>query len=534
MTVRHVLEIHDRDGQLWAHVQPVADSAALAEAEVRARIEDAGYGHWHLKDEAIAMLVGRFNASPSPLEMQVGERQDAQLTLEVAPDASCVWAQVTPARGGQPLTPDDLAQALQQAQVVFGVDPGALQQACAAQTPARLLLASAQPPVHGTDARFQLLVDLARDRAPQVDARGLIDFREHGAIPTVDVGTPVMRRIPAQAGVDGRNVRGEPLPATPGLDHPYAANLAGVTPSQEDANVLVATLKGCPASVEHGVLVEQLLSVGSVDMNLGNITYDGSVHIEGDVLAGMKVHVSGDITVTGTVEGGELEAGGFIAVGGGILAHAQVQAAGAVSARFVENSRVHAGTVIAIEDMALQSELQALNQILVGEKAPERGRLVGGTARSMMQIRTPWLGADASGITTVQVGVNPELEARHQALEALIRKQDAELDNLSKVVTHLKQQGDPKGLLERARASWRHATQELARYVQEKTELQERLALSKEARVEVTQGVAGSVDLMFGKHVRHLQRSYDAGVFSLDEAGQLVLRQGHGEPTVVH
>lgn len=534
MTAKHVLEISAREDQLWVHVQPIADSAPLAAADVRARLEEAGYGEWYLNDEAIAMLVGRYNANPAPLDMPVGERRDAQLTLEVAPDASSVWAQVAPARGGKPLTPEDIAKALQQAQVVFGVDALAVQQLCAAQTSERLLLASALAPVHGRDAQFQLLVDLARDRAPKVNAQGLIDFREHGAIPSVDVGTSVMRRIPAQPGVDGRNVLGVSLPAMPGQDHAYAANLAGVAASREDANVLVATLKGCPASVEHGVLVEQLLSVGNVDMDQGNITYDGSVHIQGDVLAGMKVHVSGDITVTGTVEGGELEAGGFIAVGGGILAHAQVKAAGAVSARFVEHSQVNAGTVIAIEDMALQSELLALNQILVGEKAPERGRLVGGSARSMMQVRTPWLGADASGITTVQVGVNPELEAGYQALEAQIKKQDAELDNLTKVVTHLKQQGDPKGLLERARASWRHATQELARLVQERAELQERLALLKEARVEVTQGVVGVVDLMFGKHVRRLQRNYEAGVFSLDEAGQLVIRQGMGEPIVVH
>ena len=534
MAARPSLAISTRDEQLWARVQPVADSAPLAEADVRARVQEAGYGDWYLNDAALTTLVGRYNAKPDLLEMQVGERQDARLTLELAADASCAWAQLTPARGGKALSPEDISQALQQARVVFGIDPQALQQACTVQTPTRILLASAQAPVHGVDAQFQLLVNLARDRAPKVDAKGLIDFREHGDIPTVDVGTPVMRRIPARPGVDGRNVLGEPIPATPGQDHPYAPKLAGVATSSEDANVLVATVKGCPASVEHGALVEQLLSVGNVDMDLGNINYDGSVRIEGDVLAGMKVHVSGDITVTGTVEGGELEAGGFIAVSGGILAHARVKAAGAVSARFVENSQVYAGTVLTIEDMALQSELQALNQILVGEKAPQRGRLVGGSARSMMQIRTPWLGTDASGITTVQVGVNPELEERHRALETLIKQQDAELDNLGKVVKHLTQQGDPKGLLERARTSWRHATQKLARLVEERTELQERLALIKGARVEVTQGVTGVVDLVFGKHVRRLQRNYDAGVFSLNEAGQLVISQGIGEPTVVH
>ena len=85
-----------------------------------------------------------------------------------------------------------------------------------------------------------------------------------------------------------------------------------------------------------------------------------------------------------------------------------------MSARFVEGSQVLAGTTIVIEDTALQGDLQANNQIIVGIKSPERGRLAGGSARAMMLIRAPLLGSSTSGVTSLSLGVNPVLEAQYQ------------------------------------------------------------------------------------------------------------------------
>lgn len=529
------ISLAEQDGKLLVRVEAGTERPPLDEPVLRALLAQAGYGNWLVHDGAVATLLARYNTVHTAFELPVGERQDASFVLDVSNDASCAWLDVRPAYGGRPLTREDLLRGLEEAGVVYGVDGTVLQQACEATAPARLLAASATAPVHGTDARFEMLLNLARDRAPKVNEQGLIDFREHGDIPSVAPGARLMRRVPATAGVDGRDVRGAPMPATPGQDHPFADKLAGVAVAEDDPNVLVAAIKGQPVSVGHGVIVEQLLTVGQVNMDSGNITYDGSVRIDGDVLAGMKVHVTGDIQITGTVEGGELEAGGDIAVGAGIIAHAKVKAAGAVSARFVENSRVEAGTVIAVDDMVLQSELQALNQILIGQKSPQRGRLVGGEARCMMLLRTPQLGAESSGVTSVQVGVNPVLEARHQALEQLIEKQGAEQDNLKKVIRHLTQQGDPKGMLPRAKASWQHTLQLWARALKEKEELEQQLALVRDARVEVgQQGVAGVVELAFGRQSRRLQRSYDAGAFSLDEAGHIVHTGAGGIATPVH
>ena len=134
------------------------------------------------------------------------------------------------------------------------------------------------------------------------------------------------------------------------------------------------------------------------------------------MLPGMKVHASGDIVVAGVVDNAVLNAGGDIRVSGGIIAKSRVRAGGAVSVRFVENALVQAGTNVVVEDSALQAELQANNQIIVGLKSTQRGRLAGGSARAMMLVRAPFLGSSNGGVTQLLLGVNPVLEARYQDL----------------------------------------------------------------------------------------------------------------------
>ena len=521
------------EGKLVARSQPEPDRPPLDDKTLRDVLTQAGYGNWFLLEGALATFVARCNSMTSAFDVIVGERRDGSFTIEVARDASCVWVNLVPAFGGKAVTPDDIVKALGEAGVVFGIDEPALRQACGAAVPARIVAAASVQPVNGEDTQFVMLIDLARDRAPRVDAQGLIDFRELGDIPSIEAGAPLMRRIPATSGVDGHDVRGTTLRATPGRDFPFADKLVGVSIAADDPNLLVAAVKGQPVCMGNGASVEQILAVKGVSLESGNISFDGSVRVEGDVMAGMKVHVSGDIIVTGIVEGGELDAGGNIQVGAGIIAHAKVRAAGSISARFVENSQLYAGTVIAIDDMVLQSDLQALNQILIGLKSPQRGRLVGGSARAMMLVQTPLLGAASSGVTSVQVGVNPVLETRHRDLLELIEKQNAEQENLKKVVKHLAQFPDKKAIFERAKASWQHAVQAWASSIQDKDELEKELALIEGARLEVGLGVAGSVDLVFGKQMRSLRRTFDAGIFSTDEGGRIVFTGAGGNAAVV-
>lgn len=528
------LVLTEQGVRVIAQVSAAESRTPLTGGTVRNLLEQAGYGAWLILDDGVGVLVERWESTPESFEIAIAEKRDATVMVGVAADSSVAWLQVAPARGGKSLQRADVARAMQQAGVVFGIDEKAVLLACKAVMSTKIEVAFQKPPVDGADAEFKLLIKTVAVRVPQVNEDGLIDFRELGDIPFVHPGTPLMRRIPATQGVPGRDVRGNAVQPNPGIDTPFANVLKGVRYSPGDFNVLEADIKGQPVQVENGMLVEDLLSLETVDMDSGNISFDGSIQIKGDVMANMKVKVTGNIVIGGTVEGSELEAGGDIQIGQGIIAHAKVKAEGAVSARFVENSEISAGTVISVDDMVLQSDLQALNQVVVGIKAQKRGRIVGGTTRSMMLVRAPQIGADdASGLTTVHVGVNPILETKLQQVLADIAKMEAEQENLKKAVQHLKANGDKNNLLPRAQAALQQALQAWAKLLKEKNKLEDQLAMFQDARIEVSQGMEGSVALIFGKRSRRVQRPYDPGAFTLDPSGHILHIDSRGTSTVV-
>jgi uncharacterized protein (DUF342 family) len=533
MTTYPGLVLVESDGSLVATVDPAPDRPVLDIVGLRSLLKASGETDGSVSEEVLAQLVERYNAATDPFELPLRTGGKARFTLEVSADAMHVWLSTAPAAGAAALLPDEIFQALGEARVSFGVDRDAVAAACAAPSVDRALVASGVPAVNGENATFELLVADTRDRTPHLNAEGLIDFRDLGEIPTVAADAPLMRRTPATSGSDGRSVRDEVVAATHGKELGFSDRLLGAYVDSADRNLLRATFSGQPIRCGNGVNVEHILRLRDVNMTSGNISFDGTVKIEGEVLPGMKVHATGDIVVGGVVDGAELDAGGNVKVGGGIIAKAKVRAAGSVTARFVENAQVSAGTTISIDDAALQSDLQANNQIVVGAKSNQRGRLAGGSARAMMLIRTPILGAATAGVTRLQLGVNPVLEEQYQALLHRIEKLREEEENLGKVVKHLGRQGDRGGLLERATASWQQTIKTWGALMPEREELERQLAMTSGAKVEVGVGVEGAVDMTFGHKVGRLRQTYPAG--SLTLAGDRVVftePRGSSKPAV--
>ena len=510
------LKFSESGDQLLASLPPASTRSPLDVDALHGLLNETGYGSWFRLEDAIATLVERYNSSDEALELPVAERRDAGFSLEISADATVAWVNYVPAHGGKEATPGEIYAALGEQGVTSGIDDHAVASLCSGAVPGRIAAAKGVLPENGRDTFFELLVPDTRDRVPQVNEHGLIDFRDLGAIPLVVVDQPLMRRIPPTNGISGNNVRGEILEPLPGRNEAFAENLVGAYVAKDDPDLLRAVFNGQPVRCGNGVTVEQVLNVGNVNMASGNISFDGTVNVTGEVSPGMKVSATGDIIVAGLIDGGELDAGGDVRVGGGIIAKASVRAGGSVAARFVEGAQIYAGTTIAIDDTVLQSDLQAMNQIIIGLKSTQRGRLAGGSARAMLLIQVPVLGAATGGVTVIQLGVNPVLEAKHQDLLQRIEKQKAGEANLEKLIKHLSKQGDKSGTLERAKAAWQQAVQAWAGLLPEKEDIEDQLTLIEGARLEVGVSVSGAVDMSFGKKALRLRRSFDAGTISMD------------------
>lgn len=525
------ISLSETDGQVFLRSQPQPDRAPVDVAALHAMLAQAGYGDCACDEAALASAAHDCNTRTTPFVVQVAQRRDAGIEVHISTDEMAAQVSLTPPRGGKPASIEDIIRALTEAGVVFGVDQAALQQACEVGSTTPIAVASGKTPQDGKDAIFEELVPETMDRAPKLDAKGFIDYREHGGITLVEPGTPLMRRTPATVGVEGQTIRGQVLPPHPGRDEPFASQLAGTQIDEKDGNLLKASVTGRPVKVHSGVMVESVLRVAEVNLATGHIYFGGTVHVDGEVIQGMKIQASGDIVVDGTVDGGLLDAGGDIHVSGGVISKARLRAGGAVSARFAESSHIYAGTVIALNDMALECDLQALNQITIGVKAPQRGRLVGGIARAMMLVKVPILGSNKGGVTQVLVGANPELELEYQTLQQRIDQEKANEENLQKLVQHLGAIGDPKGMLERVKTSWRQAVQVWGASLVERGELEKELALTRNAKVEIGVGVVGGVDLAFGGTKARLNKDYGPGSFSIDTDGRVAFTDPSGKAT---
>ena len=530
------LALTEQDNELVANCQPgqPGDLARPIDPQVlQSLIEDAGYGDWAPIAGARATLVARWAAGGEAFDLALCRREDGRATVEVSADGLTAWLNFTAARGGQPLKPEALVLLLKQCDVVFGVDASALHAACESDKDLHVEVARGEPAIAGEDARFELLVDDVRTREPRVDERGLIDYHELGDIPGVLAGQGLMRRHPATPGTAGCDVLGTVLPARPGRDQAFHLPFQGVTLAPDDPNLLVAEAAGQPVQRDRGVVVEKLLHLRGVNLATGNIHFVGSVEVAGDVSPGMKVDASGDIVVKGLVDGAQLKAGGSVKVYGGVIAHSEVRAAQSVAVRFVENSSLHAGTTIAVETMALHSQLEASSQVLVGAGQGQRGRLIGGMTRAGMRVLVFSLGAAAVSLTRVLVGGNSDLQLRSLTLSQAIERARQEADKLEKLVLHLQQQGDPKQLLEKVRSTWQQELKTWADLLEKRVELDRELGQTTLAEIEMLSAVAGDVDIAFGATVRHLRAGFGAGAISIDAQEQVIYRPGGGLPSAV-
>jgi uncharacterized protein (DUF342 family) len=459
----------------------------------------------------------------------VAQRKDATISIEIADDAMAAMVSLSPPQGGKPANIEDVLRALTEAGVHLGVDHDALVAACQAGVADHLVVAQGTPPTEGADSDFLELVPQSADRAPKVNADGLIDYREHGAIAMVEPGAPLMRRIPPVPGIDGHTVLGQPIAPRPVRDEPFASALAGAQVSEQDPDLLVASTAGLPVRVPCGVQVEPVLRVKEVNLATGNIHFDGTVQVEGDVINNMRVQATGDIVVGGTVEGATLQAGGNIAIKGGVIAASNVDAAGALSARFAEGSTLRAGTILALDDAALESQLHSSNQILIGVKNPQRGRLIGGVAVTKMLLKTPVLGSAKSGVTQVTVGADPELERRYTELSNRIAAEKANEDNLQKLCHHLVAIKDPKGMLDRAKTSWRLAAQVWGKSLGERMELDKQREVMLSAKLQIGVETSGSVVVTFGVTRLALRKEYGPGSLSIDRDAKIVFTGPDGK-----
>lgn len=501
---------------------------------LRACAAERGFGtrlfDTHAMDVAIS-LIRKGEAT----QLQIASRTDSTYAVDVASDKMTAWLTVEAGCGGKPPSAQAAVAALSAVGVREGVDATAVE--CAIkQCGERTAVANGIPPRVGADARLEPLVEVNRQRHPHIDDSGHVDFHDLGSIPAVAAGDVVMRRHPPRPGDPGVNVLGEKLPAANGRDLQFAVRLQGVTPSPEDSNVLIAEIAGQPLLQRDGISVEPVLKFDDIDVSVGNIDFPGSLIVRGDIRSGMKVHAGGDITVQGVIESAQVSAGGDIRVQGGIVGHAAAQhsmqraandvatarivAHGNVNARYIENAVVEAQQSVHVTESIVQSDVMALDQVVVGGKG-QKGHILGGLVRATGMVSADFLGGDCAGPTRVMAGVNPLLqrameEHRHRR-EGLLKQHD----DVSKIVRLLQGRADKKDVYEKARLTLKKLSEDIAEELEDERVLEAEGKLAEHAKIVVGESVTAGVTVVLGRRSIYINQETGRGVFHMESGGEI-------------
>lgn len=423
---------------LMANFQPVPDAAPIDEEWLRATLGAMGWGQLRYDPDAIADLLRHYAHGEPFADLSLAQCVDAALEIFVSADKLTAQVSLRRPEGGEALSVLKVMERLAEKGICEGLLPDAIAEVVAAGEASERPVALGSPPVDGQDGWLECLLPATRSRVPRVDEAGNVDYRDLGDILAVHAGEPLMRRHAPTPGEDGIDVLGQVIPAKAGKDARFASKLPGTTCAPDDADLLLAKVGGQPVVVPDGMIVEAVYTVESVNAATGNIRFDGSVVIKGDVMAGMTVQASGDIEVGGVVEAAMVDAGGCIVIKGGAIgsvahnAKLYLRCGGSFSAGYASQARVVAGDSIYVDDVAMACDLAAENAIRLG--GVKRGHLVGGKARASYAISAKVIGSPTQVKTVLEIGAHA---AADKALHDIVQQREmheSQLFELSKVL----------------------------------------------------------------------------------------------------
>jgi uncharacterized protein (DUF342 family) len=244
-----------------------------------------------------------------------------------------------------------------------------------------------------------------------------VDFRDVMRLSFTKKDEVLVRKGERTPGEKGWTVTGEEINYKVETEKPLPRGTN--THTTNDCKELRASIDGHIEVHDGAVCVEEVFVVkGDVDYHVGNITFDGSVIVGGDVRPGFEIKAKGNVEVFGSVDDAVIETDADLIVQYGVFARGggRVSVKGDVKAWHAEN--------ISIEARRIYIGSSAVNCRLVAEEAIEvtgdPGTLVAGVATAKEYVYANNIGNEVGTRTEIIVGDTTEYDDQILALKRLI------------------------------------------------------------------------------------------------------------------
>ncbi len=423
-------------------------------------------------------------------------------------------------------TQEELERFIHTNEVKYGIDRFTLQQIAnnpqkfySAKTP----IAFGFSPVQGIDGRIEMVMKIVEGHSPLESEDGKVDHKEINNLNNVRKGQIIAKRIAPIPGKSGMSVTNEVIPFKMGKEANFKVGKNVVV--NADKTALYASLDGMITIADkRKINVFPIYEVnGDVDYSVGNIDFVGNVIIRGNVLTGFRIKAAGDVRVIGGVEGAEIDADGSVEITSGIIGYnkGHVKAGVNVKTSFIQDGNVIAGGDVIVSQSIMHSTIRAAKNVICKDV---KGLIVGGSIQAGEKVIARTVGNTMSTITTIEVGVVPELR---NELTDLRNQQRFQNDNVVKTeqALNLLNQLASVGQLSPDKLSMRvKLNTTLKSHVKEQYEIKERileiekmLEDTSKSKVEIVNTIYGGSKIVIGRYTRFVKDTSERVSFYYSE-----------------
>lgn len=450
------------------------------------------------------------------------------LSVSISEDKTVAYLQFLKSDGEFKCTQEDLERFIQSQQIKYGINRSTLQQI--AENPekyffAKTAIAFGESPVQGIDGRIEVVMKIVDDKShsPLESENGNVDHKEINNLNNVLKGQLISKRVAPLPGKPGISVMNEVIQFKPGKDANFKAGKNIVINAEKTA--MYAAIDGMITITDKGKInVFPIYEVnGDVDYSIGNIDFVGTVIIRGNVLTGFRIKAAGDIRVIGGVEGAELDAEGSIEISSGIIGYnkGHVKAGLNVKTSFIQDGYVIAGEEVIVSQSIMHSNIRAGKSVIcLGSK----GLIVGGNIQAGEKVIARTVGNSMSTITTIEVGVLPDLRNELVQLRNQLKLQTENMVKTEKALNLLNQLAST-GQLSPDKVPMRiKLNVTLKSIINEQTEAKERildiekmLEDTNKARVDIVKTIYGGSKIVIGRYTRFIKDTSERVSFYYSE-----------------
>ena len=333
-------------------------------------------------------------------------------------------------------TPEDLKEFLKSSNIVFGIIDKVIESIFAkGKFEQKIVVAKGRKVQDEKDGKIKYYFDT--ELKPFKDEKGNVDYKNLNFIQIVKKGDKLAEIVPPVKGVEGCSILGETIQPKEGQIPPLPTG-SNVQADPGNANVLLADIDGTVSLKGKNVEVEPVLTIKeNVDFETGNITFDGSVFINGDVKTGFDVNAHGDVQINGLVEDALIVSHGNVMVKTGFVGkgNGKISAQGSVITKYCDTQNITCDGDIDIGDFVMQSNIHTKGKLTVTEQT---GLIVGGEIYAMEGVEAKVIGNQNFTQTTIYAGVDKEYKELMRMLELKLAKnieQKSEVEKHSQCIS---------------------------------------------------------------------------------------------------